>query len=24
VRRGWFEGEEVFYITTDVSHADVA
>ena len=21
---GWFEGEEVFYITTDVSHADVA
>jgi hypothetical protein len=24
VLRGWFEGEEVFYITTDVSHADVA
>jgi|JI8StandDraft_1071087.scaffolds.fasta_scaffold62205_2 hypothetical protein len=22
--RGWFEGEEVFYVTTDVSHADVA
>lgn len=22
--RGWFEGEEVVYITTDVSHADVA
>jgi hypothetical protein len=21
---GWFEGEEVFYVTTDVSHADVA
>ena len=21
---GWFDGEEVFYITTDVSHADVA
>lgn len=24
VLRGWFEGEVVFYITTDVSHADVA
>lgn len=24
VQSGWFEGEEVFYITTDVSHADVA
>ena len=24
VLSGWFEGEEVFYITTDVSHADVA
>ena len=24
VLRGWFDGEEVFYITTDVSHADVA
>lgn len=24
VQRGWFEGEAVFYITTDVSHADVA
>lgn len=24
VLRGWFEGESVFYITTDVSHADVA
>jgi len=24
VLRGWFEGEAVFYITTDVSHADVA
>ena len=24
VLRGWFEGDEVFYITTDVSHADVA
>ncbi len=24
VLRGWFEGEEVFYVTTDVSHADVA
>ena len=24
VLRGWFEGQEVFYITTDVSHADVA
>lgn len=22
--RGWFDGEEVFYVTTDVSHADVA
>jgi hypothetical protein len=22
--RGWFEGEEAFYVTTDVSHADVA
>jgi hypothetical protein len=21
---GWFDGEEVFYVTTDVSHADVA
>ena len=24
VLSGWFDGEEVFYITTDVSHADVA
>jgi hypothetical protein len=24
VLSGWFEDEEVFYITTDVSHADVA
>ena len=24
VLRGWFEGAAVFYITTDVSHADVA
>ncbi len=24
VLRGWFDGEVVFYITTDVSHADVA
>ena len=24
VLSGWFEGEEVFYVTTDVSHADVA
>lgn len=24
VLSGWFEGAEVFYITTDVSHADVA
>jgi hypothetical protein len=24
VLRGWFDGEEVFYVTTDVSHADVA
>jgi hypothetical protein len=24
VLHGWFEGEEVFYITTDVSQADVA
>ncbi len=24
VLRGWFDGEEVFYITTDVSQADVA
>jgi hypothetical protein len=23
-RRGWFEGEAVLYVTTDVSHADVA
>lgn len=22
--RGWFDGEEVFYVTTDVSHADIA
>ena len=24
VLSGWFDGEEVFYITTDISHADVA
>ena len=24
VLKGWFDGEEVLYITTDVSHADVA
>jgi hypothetical protein len=24
VLRGWFEGEAVLYVTTDVSHADVA
>lgn len=24
VLKGWFEGEVVFYVTTDVSHADVA
>ena len=24
VLRGWFDGDVVFYITTDVSHADVA
>lgn len=24
VLSGWFDGEQVFYITTDVSHADVA
>jgi hypothetical protein len=24
VLSGWFEGDEVFYVTTDVSHADVA
>jgi hypothetical protein len=24
VRKGWFEGQSVRYITTDVSHADVA
>jgi hypothetical protein len=24
VLQGWFDGEAVFYITTDVSHADVA
>lgn len=24
VLRGWVDGEEVFYLTTDISHADVA